>query len=807
MDDWDSISAVKPLPQAQAKAPAEDWDSISAVKAKPIATDPAAQPAGTGVFSDTKGSVGAGTAAIRGVGDGITLGLQDEIIAGLDAAVQPLISIPENGSSADTWSQRYDENVANQRAQLKTGQEQNPIAAGIGGVVGAVAPALFSGGASLLGAGAKTSLAATSAKSAAIGAAQGGAYGFGSAEGDVVDRLPGAGEGALIGGVIGGAAPAAISALSGAARKVVPSRLLPSEGAQRAIDGPEPSPTPSDFTVDAAGTAQKAAPDAAPLADDVAAADLRGTAKSVVDASLATGKATDQTLADLAATIQPQQKTIDAAQRLGINGLTPAEISGNQTFRDIEGALAALPGNDIAAQRAKNLGELSQKADDFIAQFGGSTDKAGYSDAFKTSATQTIDALKGQADDLYSYIGKQIPRATQAPADNTIGYIQGKIADLGGAPLLNADERKALSILSPKVRTEPNPLIPGTIQTVTTNPTWAALDLVRKQVGQGYSRSGPFKDMQQGQLDALYGTLTRDQEALVNSVSPELGAIYKGAKSVVSQRKTLEDSLQSVLGTDLSGSIASSFGASVKQLSKGNFKNFDTIIKHIPEESRASAVVTALNDAFTAGTGQRELSATGFSKWYGDISRQGAARDRLFKYLPEDAVKRLDDIAEVAKGISEASKQTRRTGVSIGSLDDYLGEGGTISRIWGIAKPALVAEGLGTAAGFPGLGATIAVVAGMKKNAIPIHQKAADLLASPQLGNMLKSYAASGGQLKANVLAREKQLVRTQAYRKWEQALDSSARARIATVGPLVYLTEPAQKQAPVELPATVVNP
>lgn len=790
-----SLPAATPVPAtAQAGQQGNWWEAYPEAGA----TEPVQQNTEEPNAAPQVSGVGA---VQNGLEDMLLLGGKDEAFSALDAAAQPLFG---TGNEGDTFSDRYNKNLVDQRAYLKASEDQHPVLNTLGGLAGAVAPALITGGASLAGTGARASLAATSARSAALGAAQGGAYGFGSADGDgdVSDRLSEAGTGALLGGVIGGAAPAAVGALSGAIRRVTPDRFLPGSSAQRAIEGPEPEATATrDFTVSPQGGAQRTVSDAA------GESGLRDTAKSVVDAAMAPKGGADAALGDLATSIRPQQSIIDAAERLGVDGLTPAQYSGNQTFRNIEGALAALPGNDIATQRAEVLSKLSQRADDFINEFGGSTDKAGYSDAFKRSATQTIDGLKGQADDLYRYIGQQIPKTTQAPADNTIAYLQGKVAELGGAPLLNANERKALNILSPTSVTEPNPLIPGTVRTIVKNPTYGALDLVRKQIGQAYSRTGPFKDMQQGQLDALYSTLTRDQEALVNSVSPELASVYKGAKSVVAQRKELESSLQSVLGKDLSGSIATSLGSSVKQLAQGNFKNFDNIIKHIPEASRQDAIVTALNDAFTSGSAQRQLSADGFSKWWGDVSRQGAARDRFAKYLPDDAIKRLDDIATVAKGIADASKQTVRTGVSRGALEDYLGEGGVVSRIWGIAKPALVAEGLGSAAGVPGLGATIAVVAGMRKNAVPIQQKAADLLASPQLGNLLKSYAAAGGEPKANVLAREKQLIRTQAYRAWERALGESARSRIATVGPLVYLTEQARKPGQVELPPTNVNP
>lgn len=179
-------------------------------------------------FSDTKDDVGTGTAAIRGVGNGITFGLQDEILAGLDATVQPLFSIPENGSSADSWRERYDENVKNQRAQLATGQEQHPYVSAAGDIVGGIAPALVTGGASL----AATTTGRAIAKGAGVGAAYGGAYGFGSAEGDVGDRVPGALQGAALGGIVGAALPAVV----GAAKAVKNAAVNPEVRAQALLN-------------------------------------------------------------------------------------------------------------------------------------------------------------------------------------------------------------------------------------------------------------------------------------------------------------------------------------------------------------------------------------------------------------------------------------------------------------------------------------------------------------------------------------------------------------------------------------------
>lgn len=755
------------------------------------ATAAPASPVATSVEPTKKSpEISVADAAVNKTFTGLLGNYWDEIGAGIDAAIKPVTGDFGNpGSNADTFSQRYDENLATNRAALKAASDQHPVVSVAGEIAGGIVPALLTGGAA-----APASLGGAVVRGAATGAGYGAVYGSGGAEGDLTDRLVEGGQGALVGAALGGAIPGVLAGASSLARKAA----TPSTASRIANDMPDQAAPPASATPSAPVSGAMDATESA----------SQQATQAIVNAANASKSGRELAQGELAAVVQPQQSVIDAAGRLGVDGLTPAQVSGSQAYRNIEGALSAIPGSALNEQKKSSYMQLAQKADEFITEFGGNTDKAAFSDQFKRNALSTIDGLKTQADDLYGYIGKQIPRTTQAPASNTVAYIEGKVADLGGAPLLNGDERKALSILSPVSRTEPNPLVPGTVQTIVKNPTYAALDMVRKQVGQGYSRAGPFKDMQTGQLDALYSSLTRDQEALVNSISPELASIYQGAKGVVAQRKGLEEGLQSVLGKDLSGSIATSLGSSVKQLASGNFKNFDNIIQNIPEGSRQDAIVTALNDAFTNKSGaQKQLSTSGFVDWYGDLSRNNAARSRIAKYLPEDAQKRLDDIYTVAKGMKDASDEVVKTGVSLGVLKDYAAQGGLLSRIWDVAKPAAAAEGLTSTIGLPGVGAIGVIASAAAKPRTPIQESAGNLIASPQFQNMVKAYSSSGGQLKANVLAREKQLVRTQAYRNWESSLSEASRQSVKAVGPLAYLTAPAPKPAPVELPATTITP
>ncbi|SER18907.1 hypothetical protein SAMN04244573_03056 [Azotobacter beijerinckii] len=134
-------------------------------------------------------------------------------------------AVPKN--DGDTWKERYDKNVAGERALNQVAREQHPVVSGAGGAVGGLLPALATGGTSALpsAGGAltraasqlpKPTVAQSVAEGALQGAAYGGLYGAGSAEGNPLERMPGAADGALIGGAVGGAVPAVVGGAKGA---------------------------------------------------------------------------------------------------------------------------------------------------------------------------------------------------------------------------------------------------------------------------------------------------------------------------------------------------------------------------------------------------------------------------------------------------------------------------------------------------------------------------------------------------------------------------------------------------------------
>lgn len=135
---------------------------------------------------------------MRGAADMASFGFADEIAAGADAFAQPLLGTGAPGAS---FGERYEQNVAQQRA-TDASDEQNRFGYRLGGqVAGALPAAAIPAGAITGGAGLATKVGVGMLS----GAAQGAAYGAGSANDG--DRLQGAQQGAIAGGIIGGAVP------------------------------------------------------------------------------------------------------------------------------------------------------------------------------------------------------------------------------------------------------------------------------------------------------------------------------------------------------------------------------------------------------------------------------------------------------------------------------------------------------------------------------------------------------------------------------------------------------------------------
>lgn len=176
------------------------------------------------------------TSAIGGAADMMTFGFGDEIRAGLDT-VNPF---DPNSGWRQGFAKSFNQNLRREQNRDEQLQRNNPNAHLLGQVAGAVAPAIATGGGSAItqapraatAAPGMVARAAQAAKPTAMAAAQGGAYAFGNAKGDVGDRLKEVPEGMAYGAagdVAGRALGAGLSRAIGGRRFTDAQRALMDE--------------------------------------------------------------------------------------------------------------------------------------------------------------------------------------------------------------------------------------------------------------------------------------------------------------------------------------------------------------------------------------------------------------------------------------------------------------------------------------------------------------------------------------------------------------------------------------------------
>lgn len=147
--------------------------------------------------------------------NGLTAGWGDEAAGAIGGALDWAGFGPEG--SKGTFSGGYDRVTGNIRNSLKDYQDRHPYLSTAGEIAGALPTMLIPGG----GAAEGLSLGSKVVRGIGAGAAYGGLYGAGNAEGGIANRVSGAAQGAVLGGATGAALPVVAAGVKAAAKPVV----------------------------------------------------------------------------------------------------------------------------------------------------------------------------------------------------------------------------------------------------------------------------------------------------------------------------------------------------------------------------------------------------------------------------------------------------------------------------------------------------------------------------------------------------------------------------------------------------------
>lgn len=477
---------------------------------------------------------------------------------------------------------------------------------------------------------------------------------------------------------------------------------------------------------------------------------------------------------ELAARVQPSEEMLGAAERIGMErDLLPSHYSTSSTYQQVEQGLKSMPGSKLAAQEESAILNLSRKADELISEFGGTTDKSMLSHDFKDKSAMAISQLGKRAESVYKEIDQSIPKMQRIEANNLVDHLDSKADTLGGVEYLSPIEQKVIKMMAPE-----------------SDPTYARLDMIRKQVGEALSKNaGPFKDQSKGELKQLYAALSRDQEAVAASAG--IGELFGSAKALVSQRKQLEENAVTLLGKDLSGALSAKTGPALKGLQTGDYKLFDQVIDKVPQDMREGVVLSALNDVFTQGSRkEKQMSITGFADWWAGLQRNSQSMKRIKDNIPPAAFDRLKDIATVATGIRNAKAKEITTGRVQALLDNFNNDSGFLSKLYDVSKKAAAAEGLTSSIGLPGVGAANAIVSTMMAPKTKRTVLADELLSSPEFRNIVRKVVAGGTESYSARKAAENAIMKSRRFKEWEKTLSRKEIRDIQRLGFISWLTE-----------------
>ncbi|BEO75174.1 DNA transfer protein [Serratia marcescens] len=506
--------------------------------------------------------------------------------------------------------------------------------------------------------------------------------------------------------------------------------------------------------------------------------DMAKVATKATDVNPITGNSSG--INELASSVKPDSSVLQAARNLGIeDALTPGMYSTNPTYRAFENALASTPGNKLYHSQREAIGQLGQKADQFISDFGGSLDKDFLNQRVKSSYEGLRQGLKKQEDILYNQIRSKIPTRAPVETSNTVKAIEDIADDVGGLEKLKS--------LYPQLSKTLEQIDPNT------SPTYGLLDAVRRQVGTGLGKAldkGPYGSIDTRHLGILENALIQDQGAAAARYGAQES--WNLAREIGRKRFAVQAAAINNLGKDLDKGIIQQLQQAIVDMSQGKGGDFSRIVSNLSDDMVQPAVATAMNKAFTANAKSpgQQLGVPGFVKWYGGISRNKSNMQALSRAIGYPATRRLRNIYDVAAGMQRAGSEKVYSSSQIDRMmSQFAGEKGVLGRIYGIGKDVAKAEGVTSLLGVPGAG-TAGVLFSLLRSTKNSRMSAADdLIASPAFKNLSKRIAAGKVENSMARRAADASISKTKPYIDWAKTLTDEEKSNLARVGLVAYLS------------------
>ena len=471
--------------------------------------------------------------------------------------------------------------------------------------------------------------------------------------------------------------------------------------------------------------------------------------------SASNGGAKNQTR--LAESMDVNPDRLAAAQRVGIE--LPADVfSDNPAVRQTAGLGRSQVGSVPSAQWETTVNAARNRATDVMTEIGGSADISLMSTKVRGQLDDAVSGLEAQSNAIYNTVNDQIPKNTQVDLANTRTLLKQTADDLGGTEGMSALERDLFNI-----STGDAPV------------TYARLNRLRADVGDAaFKGKGPYKDASSSALEKIYGALNDDQISNVATVGGEaMAADLRLARSLVSERKTLEQQIVGAFGKDLEGSIAGRLRTAMASTKKGDDGGFNRMMNVIPENLRGEAILTGLtsliqsNRAAEPGFGFPE-----FAKMMEGVTNNSVIARRIETEVGPVAWRTMKDLADVSRTITDARANVLTTGKANQQILEKLVAENFIGKIVSSPRGSSAAQGAASAAGAAVGGPAGAMGGSVAAEALlstimktPVQRQAAigALFNDPKFNQLVLDVAKKGTAAPEIVTA----ATNTPAFRRW----------------------------------------
>jgi hypothetical protein len=375
---------------------------------------------------------------------------------------------------------------------------------------------------------------------------------------------------------------------------------------------------------------------------------------------------------------------LQAARALGldVDNMSPAILSKNRQFQSIAMAAQSAKGSQTGIRFADDVKQIQERAAQLKEEWG-AQDLGELNKKIRDSMNDVVKNLGTKAEDIYSELARLIPGETPIPEGSAVKAVKETLKKLGGdtsklmsleRDILSLAERPVASAALEDARREASFLAARNGTTIEEElakmslPTsskrqasYFEIDRLRKRVGSKTRGDSVFSDATRGEAKNYYKLLTADQEAAAELLGHK--ELVQQAKSLVFERKNLEDQMVKLFGEQLDRSFVSrALRSSLSAISKGDTDKLVNMIKTVPKEFREEVIVSGLTSMFARANTNGIFNPTLFSNFMSAIESSPIAKNAIFSNLPAETVTGIRNLTKVSQNLTQALGERIGTG-------------------------------------------------------------------------------------------------------------------------------------------------